>query len=482
MDPYLLGVWLGDGLHTGSTIASNDIEVIHYILDWCERNDCELVHQDSYAFRIRRKNQTFGSKAIGYGSSCDSCKACEKARCEICDIKIEQIDHSLVTNKSNPFKDQLRHYDLIGNKHIPLDYIVNSRETRLQLLAGLIDTDGYVSNEGKRVVITQKREHLVQQIELLVRSLGYIVNITRQEKKNIVFRKGDEPKDYDDIYCINISGTSLNEIPTRVLRKKCSSSNPNKDYLRTGITVTPIGNGTYYGWRVDGNHRFLLADTTVVSNCDQMYCLHCHTAWSWNTELIETGKIHNPHYYEWLREQNNGEIPREQGDEVCGGFPTIGELLEPKGMIYAADLDRDEALRDIRANVIAIWRCVGHANTSKRRYFHQDSPNDNLDLRLAFIQNSISVEDFKAELERRDKVKTKRMEIYHILDTLSIVGTEAVKKYQNNNEEDSVDIFMDEMLQLKEFINSSFIRLKKRFGTSMPNINDQWEFKVPRVV
>ena len=130
-----------------------------------------------------------------------------------------------------------------------------------------------------------------------------------KEKKNIKFHKDDEPKDYDDLFVINISGTTLDEIPTRVIRKNAVHQS-NKDYLRTGVNVTAIGRGTYYGWRVDGNHRFLLADTTVVRNCDQMYCMQCHTAWDWITQTIETGRIHNPHYYEWLRTQNNGEIPK----------------------------------------------------------------------------------------------------------------------------------------------------------------------------
>ena len=127
MDPYLLGVWIGDGLESGSTIASNDIEVQEYILNWCIENNCELVHQDKYAYRIRRKNQTFGKGAIGSGS-CDSCKACAKARSEICDVKLHITETNLVTNMSNPFKDQLRHYNLLGNKHIPMDYIVNSKK------------------------------------------------------------------------------------------------------------------------------------------------------------------------------------------------------------------------------------------------------------------------------------------------------------------------------------------------------------------
>ena len=50
-----------------------------------------------------------------------------------------------------------------------------------------------------------------------------------------------------------------------------------------------------------------------------MWCVKCHTAFSWRTGAIET-KIHNPHYYEWMRSKSaNGEIPREEGDAAGQG-------------------------------------------------------------------------------------------------------------------------------------------------------------------
>jgi hypothetical protein len=55
-----------------------------------------------------------------------------------------------------------------------------------------------------------------------------------------------------------------------------------------------------------------------IEGCDQMYCVECHTAFSWRTLKIEKGVIHNPHFFEYQRRMNNGTAPRNPLDVQCG--------------------------------------------------------------------------------------------------------------------------------------------------------------------
>jgi len=54
------------------------------------------------------------------------------------------------------------------------------------------------------------------------------------------------------------------------------------------------------------------------SGCDVMFCTQCHTAFNWRTGRIQTQNIHNPHYFEYLREQGNGNIIGNQRQIICG--------------------------------------------------------------------------------------------------------------------------------------------------------------------
>jgi hypothetical protein len=59
-----------------------------------------------------------------------------------------------------------------------------------------------------------------------------------------------------------------------------------------------------------------------ISGCPQMFCTNCNTPWDWGTGRKITGVIHNPHYYDFVRNGREG-TGRNHGDIPCGGLPDV---------------------------------------------------------------------------------------------------------------------------------------------------------------
>jgi hypothetical protein len=283
-------------------------------------------------------------------------------------------------------------------------------------LAGIIDTDGSVhkNSEGKRVIIIQTRETLTNQIVLLARSLGFNVNCHVRPMKNVkIF--GMAEKDYKDQYIINISGESLDEIPTLLPRKKCK--NISKNRLRTNVKINHIGKGIYYGWEVDENHRFLLADTTVLKNCNQMWCVDCHTAFDWRTGRIEH-KIHNPHYYEWMRRNSpNGEIPRNPEDN-----PAVAQqppqqncrVLDHNTASFIGNVLRTSTYHD-SAYVPKLIRGILHMNNVELPRYNYDYVRNNQELRVKYMRNMVDEDRFKVLVQQQNKKHEKKKDMNDVL-------------------------------------------------------------------
>lgn len=152
----------------------------------------------------------------------------------------------------NYFWNTIKSLNLINNKHIPNIYKINSRNNRLQLLAGLIDTNGSL----KFNIIN---ETLAHDIEYLVQSLGFYTKIQKCKKYS---QNGTE----ETYYRMRVSG-NIQEIPTKKQTKLITDiGTQNKNVLVTGFKVIPKGIGNYYGFTVDKNHKFLLGDFTVTHN------------------------------------------------------------------------------------------------------------------------------------------------------------------------------------------------------------------------
>ena len=170
----------------------------------------------------------------------------------------------------NQFLNTLKTLQLLDNKHIPLIYKCNSRANRLSLLAGLLDADGSLNQITKNEFeFSQSIEHeqIIDDVIDLARSLGF--SCYKNKKKTSWTHKGI--KHAGEAWRICINGNGVDEIPTLSPRKQALPRKQIKDVLVSGITVTKLTADDYYGFRVDGNQRYLMSNFIVTHNCGKSF-------------------------------------------------------------------------------------------------------------------------------------------------------------------------------------------------------------------
>ena len=258
IDPYFLGIYLGDGTEGKTEINTADKEIADYIFSIAKNTGCSVTS--------RHKTDS------------------------IC------WSHTIVNDGKkghNVWLNGLREIGVLNDKHIPFVYLTASKEDRLQLLAGLIDTDGGYSVASWRknekfnkkgykgyFEIIQKREELSNQIAFLARSLGFGVTI-----KPCV--KGIKKNNFKGNYWrVNIYG-NISIVPTRLPRKQALVGCPNKDPLRTGIAkIECLGNGEYYGFTLSDDHLYMTDDFTIHHNSGKSSTIQIIIA-----DVVERGGI-----------------------------------------------------------------------------------------------------------------------------------------------------------------------------------------------
>jgi len=230
IDPYILGYWLGDGDSNCASITTEENEVVEYFQNYAEQLICKFRQ----------------------GKDSDMCRG----------TLHYSFAGKLIDNKRTPniLLHQLKKLNLIQNKHIPHDYKCNDRTTQLELLAGIIDSDGSVHDNCYDII--QKNERLLDDIIFIARSLGFAAY--KKECKKSCMYKGEKKE--GTYYRTCIHGKGLDEIPVKCPRKKVTPRKQIKDALSTRIKIEKLEVDDYYGFEIDGNRRFVLGDCTVTHN------------------------------------------------------------------------------------------------------------------------------------------------------------------------------------------------------------------------
>lgn len=221
LDPYFLGLWLGDGDKDRAAITTPDPEIKAYWLEFAATAGLDVAIQKyTYTSAVKLTMVNKGSK------------------------------------RENPVIALLRACGVYKNKHIPVDYLLNSTDNRLLLLAGLLDSDGCWN--GNRYMISQVDERMARQIKQLGDGLGFRTHI------NGHFTSTNFGTTF--VWDVTIGGDTW-RIPCRVARKISRPRSLGRSRLTSVLAVESAGVGEYFGFEVDGDNRFLLGDGTVTYNC-----------------------------------------------------------------------------------------------------------------------------------------------------------------------------------------------------------------------
>ena len=205
-----------------------------------------------------------------------------------------------------------------------------------------------------------------------------------------------------------------------------------------------------------------------IEGCNQMYCTVCHTSFDWSTGRIVTKNIHNPHYFQYMREHGGGHMERAAGDIPCGGIPNRWEIeaaIKKKGyghlsenfdgiIQFAMDIRHDKLPKFLPANQFQ---------------FH-------LENRIKFVKKEITEAVFKKQLKRYNTTELKKQKIHQILSTVAILFEDQLRNVFVNPHHKEI---IEECSRIVTYINGCFENNDKLYGLSMPRItfrdNQRWD-------
>jgi len=222
IDPYVLGVWLGDGHSADNKITNMDSEV------WLE---------------IKRRGYEIGDDVSQGGAG--------KAQ----------------TRTVFNLRHVLSELDLLGNKHIPDVYMLSSYEQRLDLLRGLMDADGHYNKSRKRFVMSTTRQWQVDATVQIVSSLGIKTTV-------IPFIKKFNGKDID-VYDVCFTTDSVNPF---LCRNQVGLEYPKRNHsnFKNVISVNKVDSVSTRCIEVDSpTSTFLYGHTlSVTHNTNKAFHFH----------------------------------------------------------------------------------------------------------------------------------------------------------------------------------------------------------------
>ena len=186
-----------------------------------------------------------------------------------------------------------------------------------------------------------------------------------------------------------------------------------------------------------------------IDGCDQMFCVQCHTAFSWNTGREEHGVVHNPHYFEKLRAGGIQEIRHRQNHGWCGAMPDYRQVVNRLSLFSQKDKDMMFHLYQ----QVVHHRQVTMAQLVERREKRYE--------RIKYLIGDIEEKKFKQKLFVNYQSGLRRQEEHRILDSYVTISEEIFREMAGDRI--SPDETYSQLLLLRELTYTAIVDLDNKY-------------------
>ncbi len=227
-----------------------------------------------------------------------------------------------------------------------------------------------------------------------------------------------------------------------------------------------------------------------IEGCNQMFCVHCNTAFDWaSLRILKTKDIHNPHYTEFVLSGNSssgnvsrcGEAPSP--NEILRAFE-LNELFNKDFFKYKRGNTLDYNQNSFRVNSMASYildslRVSNHILHVVLRETLQPNmeriPLEYRHCRVEYLTNIKTEEEFQKSIQRINKKEEKTRAIMDLCDMYSISIKNLLVNFTDDHK--NIDHLYEELCRLHQYAIKSYKELSDTFGGA-PDMS--WYIPEPR--
>ena len=208
-----------------------------------------------------------------------------------------------------------------------------------------------------------------------------------------------------------------------------------------------------------------------------MWCTECHATFDWATgREVHTANIHNPHYFEWVRRNNNGVVPRNPLDipnNPCGDGRLPNAYLITSKYPTSSTLKRITTLLRVLNHMLA-YDVVNNQNG--------DLEARNRDLRVKYLLNEITDKDWKKKLQQREKKRDLQLAKSQVCEMIITVSGQYINEIANQRVHITrVYEIVQDLEKIVDYYNESMKNVLERFDSkAKSNFIDTttWDFSI----